>query len=175
MIHDLIKPGDLWWKSGDVLTRNHEGFFTFIERMGDNYRFKGENISSIDVENVLYQFDLIVETCVYGIKLPWLDGQAGMATLRLKDENISLIPFLTSLLNYLDKKLVRYAIPHFIRINKVPLETTSTLKVLKNTLKKEGIDKKSDLNHFVLINGKYQMLNEQTLKLLESGSQHIGF
>jgi fatty-acyl-CoA synthase len=98
LLHDLVKPGDLWWQSGDVLTRDKEGFFTFIERMGDSYRFKGENISNVDVENVLYKLDLIAEVCVYGIKLPWLDGQAGMATLRLKDENISLTRFLANLL-----------------------------------------------------------------------------
>jgi fatty-acyl-CoA synthase len=174
LIHDLIKPGDLWWQSGDVLTRDNDGFFTFIERMGDSYRFKGENISSVDVENVLYKFDLIAEVCVYGIKLPWLDGQAGMATLRLKNENLSLTLVLANLLNYLDNELVRHAIPHFIRINRAPLKTTSTLKILKQELSKESLDKLSELTHFVLIGGKYQILDEPTLNSLKNGTQHIG-
>jgi acyl-CoA synthetase (AMP-forming)/AMP-acid ligase II len=122
----LWSDGELWWRSGDRLTRDEEGFFRFQERLGDSYRWKGENISPGDVEAALRTCGF--EACVYGIRVPHNDGKAGMAAVlgeRLPDPAL------------LAQHLPAYAVPLLIRLCP-ELPATSTLKFTRAALAAEG-------------------------------------
>lgn len=164
----LEREGYLWWRSGDLLKRNKEGFFTFVDRAGDSYRFKGENVSSIDVEKVLLESGYMQEAVVYGITLPQLDGKVGMASLVLKK------PLDDAFLSYLKSHLAPYALPYFLRIQTAPHQTTSTLKIQKAHLAKEGIEGYHDKRHFVLFEERYHTIDKELYTALQTGKLTIG-
>ena len=168
----LKRGGILWWRSGDLLTRNEEGFFTFVDRAGDSYRFKGENVSSRDVEEVLLESGLVEEAVVYGIKLPGVEGKIGMASLLPKEEIDS--ETLAKLLKHLKAHLADYALPWFLRIASGPHTTTSTLKIQKKALAGEGIDGYRKAPHYMLLDGRYVPLTEETYKKIQNGRLEPG-
>ncbi|MEA3383871.1 MAG: AMP-binding protein [Campylobacterota bacterium] len=151
----LFKKGDLWWKSGDLLKSEENGFFTFIERLGDTYRFKGENVACVDVEYAIQESGLFEEVVVYGVELPGIDGKIGMVSLVLQDK-IDLKSFLINL----KSKISSHALPYIIKLEKNKHKTTTTLKIQKNLLSKDGIKKYKESEHFVLIDGTYKVLDQ---------------
>jgi fatty-acyl-CoA synthase len=165
---DLFKKGDLWWKSGDLLQSHENGFFTFIERLGDTYRYKGENVACVDVEEVIRESYKFNEVIVYGISLPKVDGKIGMASLVTTN---SFHP--KEILEYLQNNLPNYALPYFIRIQKEKHQTTSTLKIQKTKIAKESIQNYKELEHFVLVNGSYQKVNEELYNAIMNGELNL--
>ncbi len=170
---NLRVPGDVWWRSGDLLRRTEDGFFTFVERMGDSFRWKGENVSSVDVESVIREIGWFEEVVVYGVSVPHHSGKAGMASLLPKTE-LDLIR-LKELLAFLEEELPPFAIPHFLRITPKAHETTNTLKIKKVALAEEGFSKVGMLPHYVLSEGKYVPLTEIVVKQLQNKSFPMGF
>jgi fatty-acyl-CoA synthase len=165
---DVFQRGDLWWKSGDLLQSHENGFFTFIERLGDTYRYKGENVACVDVEEVIRESYELDEVIVYGISLPSIDGKIGMASLvitRLFHPN--------EILQYLQDNLPNYALPYFIRVQKEKHQTTSTLKIQKTKIAKEGIENYKELEHFVLIDGSYQKVNQELYNSAMNGELNL--
>jgi len=155
LYRDLFETGDVWWKSGDLLSSSEDGFYTFVERLGDTYRFKGENIACVDVEELIRECGEFDEVVVYGVSLPNTDGKIGMASLVTK-EKLNLDIFLKKL----QEKLPSYALPYILKFSKQKHITTTTLKIQKTALAKEGIENYKKAKHFVLINGKYIELNQ---------------
>ncbi len=164
----LERDGNLWWRSGDLLKRNKEGFFTFVDRAGDSYRFKGENVASTDVEAVLMQSGYCKEAVVYGISFPHIDGKIGMASLVLQK------PLDIGFYDYLISHLAPYGLPYFLRISNTPHTTTSTLKIQKSHLAKEGIEGYHDGKYFVLLSDGYQGIDDALYKKLQSGEIILG-
>jgi len=154
----LFTDNDLWWKSGDLLQSHENGFYTFIERLGDTFRYKGENVACVDVEEAIRKSIDVKEVVVYGITLPKLDGKIGMASLVMNNEDYRCI--LQELYEKLKEELASYAIPYFIKISKELHQTTSTLKIQKKHLADQGIKKYNESEHFVLIDGKYHTLDQ---------------
>ncbi|MCD4759222.1 MAG: AMP-binding protein [Arcobacteraceae bacterium] len=152
---NFFETGDAWWKSGDLLSSSEDGFYTFIERLGDTYRFKGENVACVDVEEKIDECGEFDEVVVYGVSLPNIDGKIGMASLVTK-EKLNLDIFLKKL----QEKLPSYALPYILKFSQQKHITTTTLKIQKTALAKEGIENYKKAKHFVLINGKYIELNQ---------------
>ncbi|KAL1921621.1 uncharacterized protein VTP21DRAFT_11337 [Calcarisporiella thermophila] len=115
-VHNVLKNGDRWFRMGDLLKYDEDGYYYFLDRVGDTFRWKGENVSTTEIQNHLAGFPGIVESVVYGVPLANYEGQAGMATLVLAPETGEQF-VLKSLVNWLKEKGVpNYALPRFIRV-----------------------------------------------------------
>ena len=134
ILRDVFKPGDAWLKSGDSMRQDAQGFFYFVDRMGDTFRWKGENVATTEVATVLNEFSGIVEANVYGVAVPGADGRAGMAAVE-----VAGTLDLAGLKAHLTKRLPAYARPVFLRVVK-SLAITETFKQKKQDLARDGFD-----------------------------------
>lgn len=159
-IRNVFKKGDLWYRSGDALRRDDDGKWFFLDRLGDTYRWKGENVSTAEVAQVIGLFDNVVEANVYGVEVPGHDGRAGCAALYISPEKRQSFDY-AGLLRYVVARrsaipeqemtrliivlrnarqaLPRYAVPIFIRLVKemTPIHNNKQNKV---PLRNEGVD-----------------------------------
>jgi len=136
LIHDVFEEGDIYFNTGDFLKLHKDRWISFVERSGDTFRWKGENVSTSEVETILTSFPNVQSSVVYGVGVPQSDGKAGMAAITLKNSgNFDLKEFS----DFLTSSLPQYAIPVFVRIRH-NLEVTGTFKLRKVTLKDEGYD-----------------------------------
>ncbi|XP_015665651.1 very long-chain acyl-CoA synthetase [Protobothrops mucrosquamatus] len=136
LLHDVLEKGDSYFNSGDLLMQDHDGFIYFQDRVGDTFRWKGENVATTEVETILAMLEFTQEVNVYGVPVPGHEGKIGMAAIRLK-EGGSFDG--KQLYEHTKNYLPNYAIPHFIRIQEA-LEITGTFKQRKNQLVKEEFD-----------------------------------
>ena len=81
MLRDVLKKGDLWFRTGDLMRRDEHGYFYFVDRVGDTFRWKGENVSTNEVSEAINMAPGILEANVYGVHVPGSEGRAGMAAL----------------------------------------------------------------------------------------------
>uniref|UniRef100_A0A4W2H2T9 long-chain-fatty-acid--CoA ligase n=1 Tax=Bos indicus x Bos taurus TaxID=30522 RepID=A0A4W2H2T9_BOBOX len=113
LVKNVRRPNDLYYNTGDVLAMDHEGFLYFRDRLGDTFRWKGENVSTREVEGVLSVVDFLQEVNVYGVPVPGCEGKVGMAA-------VQLVPGQAfdgqRLYQHVRTSLPGYAAPHFIRI-----------------------------------------------------------
>jgi fatty-acyl-CoA synthase len=134
ILHDVFRQGDAWFRTGDLMRRDEHGFFYFVDRIGDTFRWKGENVATSEVAEALSAVPGIKETNVYGVTVPGMDGRAGMAAL-VVDGAFDV----TALARELEGKLAPYARPVFLRLQP-QIEVTGTFKQRKVDLVKEGFD-----------------------------------
>jgi fatty-acyl-CoA synthase len=134
LLRDVFEKGDLWFRTGDLMRRDAHGYFYFIDRIGDTYRWKGENVATSEVAEALGVIPGIAEANVYGVAVPGQDGRAGMAALVVAP---GFEP--AALGEQLDRNLPAYARPVFLRLSP-QLEVTGTFKQRKVELVKEGFD-----------------------------------
>ena len=134
VVRDLFAPGDAWFRTGDLMRQDHEGYFYFIDRVGDTFRWKGENVATGEVAERLGQVAGVQEVNVYGVEVAGAEGRAGMASLVTGPE-FSLPEFQRQV----DVTLPPYARPVFLRL--LPhIETTGTFKYRKVDAVDEGYD-----------------------------------
>lgn len=134
ILRNVFKKGDMWFRTGDLMRRDRYAYFYFVDRIGDTFRWKAENVSTNEVGDVIAQFPGVSEANVFGVKVADLDGRAGMAALTLESE-IDL----KALRTYLVNELPGYARPLFLRIQP-QIETTGTFKYRKVDLVADGFD-----------------------------------
>jgi fatty-acyl-CoA synthase len=134
VLSDVFAKGDRWFRTGDLMRRDAHGYFYFVDRIGDTFRWKGENVATSEVSEVLGIFPGVKEANVYGVTVPGMDGRAGMAAV------VTGAGFdIAGLAMALSANLPPYARPVFVRL--LPeLETTGTFKQRKVDLVKEGFD-----------------------------------
>ena len=134
ILRDVFEVGDAWFRSGDLMRRDERGFYYFVDRIGDNFRWKGENVSSSEVAEALTGYPGILEASVYGVAIPGADGRAAMAAI-VTDDRFDL----AGLWAHLAQRLPRYACPAFLRI-KNEIEVTATFKQKNKELAQSGFD-----------------------------------
>jgi citronellyl-CoA synthetase len=137
LLYDVFEKGDVWMNAGDIVRNIGYSHAQFVDRLGDTFRWKGENVSTTEVEEVISSFESIEHTSVYGVEIPGTEGRAGMTSIiaTTTHEEFNFASFLKVLQNNLPK----YAIPIFIRFLS-ELSTTSTYKIQKFDKKKVGFN-----------------------------------
>lgn len=134
LLRGAFATGDTWYRTGDLMRRDARGFFYFVDRLGDTFRWKGENVSTTEVAEAIGGCEGVVEALVYGVAVPGTEGRAGMAAI------VPAPSFrLEALREELQTKLPDYARPRFVRLRE-RLATTGTFKPLKQQLLGEGYD-----------------------------------
>jgi citronellyl-CoA synthetase len=137
VLHDVFEKGDRYFNTGDLLRNIGFGHAQFVDRLGDTYRWKGENVSTTEVENILLQHPNISEAVAYGVEIRNTNGRAGMAAIT-PAESLATLDF-SELLAFAREQMPAYAVPLFLRV-KVKMETTGTFKYQKTRLKDEAFD-----------------------------------
>jgi fatty-acyl-CoA synthase len=136
ILRDVFRKGDAWFATGDLMMRDARGYYYFLDRAGDTFRWKGENVSTTQVSEIITAFTGIKEANVYGVSVPGTEGRAGMAAIVVKDvECFDLVTFR----RHLRENLPAFARPLFLRFQR-QLEITSTFKLRKVDLVAEGFD-----------------------------------
>ena len=155
IMKDVFCKGDAYFNTGDLVRDIGFRHAQFVDRLGDTFRWKGENVSTTEVENMLTEYDKIVEAVVYGVEIPNTNGRAGMAAITLKPEAELNDTDLKEMLSCFKKCLPAYSVPVFLRIQQ-QVETTGTFKYQKNKLKEQAFDpSKTDERLLVCLPGAY--------------------
>jgi fatty-acyl-CoA synthase len=134
ILRNVFEPGDTWFRTGDLMRQDAGGYYYFVDRIGDTFRWKGENVSTTEVAEVMGVFDGIREANVYGVEVPGHEGRAGMAAV-VCDDGLDL----AALRTYLCANLPGYARPLLLRIQG-EIDKTATFKQRKIHMMKEGFD-----------------------------------
>ena len=136
ILRDVFREGDAWFRTGDLLRRDASGYFYFVDRIGDTFRWKGENVSTTEVAEAIAIFPGVQEANVYGVSVPGHEGRAGMAALVVEDAPSF---DLAGLRAHIAAHLPAYARPVFLRFRR-DLDVTGTFKLKKTDLVAEGFD-----------------------------------
>jgi len=134
VLRNVFKEGDAWYRTGDLMRRDERGFYYFVDRVGETYRWKGENVSTAEVLTALTASRGVIDAVVYGVTVPGADGRAGTAALQVNGE-FDLAAFRAEVAT----RLPPYARPVFLRIVST-LEATATFKPRKQDLMQAGFD-----------------------------------
>jgi fatty-acyl-CoA synthase len=169
ILRNVFAPGDAFMRSGDLMRLDEQGFYYFVDRIGDTFRWKGENVATLEVASALCACPGIVEATVYGVAVPGADGRAGMALLGAEGE-LDLADVARCL-----RALPDYARPLFLRLRR-QLEITATFKHKKHDMVNEGFDPgriTDPLYVFDRAQGAYVVLDRDRFAAIESGAMRL--
>lgn len=163
ILTNVFKKGDVYFRSGDILIRDELGYLYFKDRQGDTFRWKGENVSTTEVEATASEVLNLLDAISYGVEIPNTEGRAGMIALLAKnDKDVDL----KKLCEGLTDKLPSYAVPMFVRLIK-EIDMTGTYKLKKNNLQKEGYDVTSLKDAVFFFDARQKMYVPLTKSLYE--------
>ncbi|KAF1933990.1 putative long-chain fatty acid transporter [Didymella exigua CBS 183.55] len=183
IIRNVKSLGDAYFRSGDLVRLDKEGRWWFVDRIGDTFRWKSENVSTAEVADTIGSHKSVEEAAVYGVQVPGHDGRAGCAAIVLNKSALSTSAnteknmavkgeVLESLASHVTKELPAFARPIWIRVTK-KLQTTGTNKQQKHLLQKDGIDpgsvKQAGDALYWLSEGSYMPFTGKELKKIEDG------
>lgn len=172
ILRDVRKRGDQWFRTGDLLRCDARGYYFFVDRIGDTFRWKGENVSTQEVAEAISVLPGVQMTNVYGVEIPGQDGRAGMAAIALDDPSRFDGKALYELVK---RSLPAYAAPVFVRVQPEP-EVTVTFKLRKVDLQEQGYDPaKIDDPIYVRDDaaGSYVPLDAERLSALHAGTLRV--
>jgi fatty-acyl-CoA synthase len=167
ILRDVFEKGDAWFRTGDLMRQDEDGYFYFVDRIGDTFRWKGENVSTTEVADTIARYPGVAEAIVYGVNVAHADGRAGMAAIT-PEPNFDL----AGLRAYLKRELPAYMRPLFIRIQPA-LETTGTFKYRKVDLVRDGFNPGAidQALYFDDPNGDaYALITSELYQRIESGA-----
>jgi fatty-acyl-CoA synthase len=134
ILRDVFAKGDAWFRTGDLMRQDEQGFFYFVDRIGDTFRWKGENVAASEVNDCLRDCHGIIDATTYGVTVPGADGRAGMAAIVIgKNFDFKILG------EHLARRLPAYAHPLFLRVMDA-LDSTETFKHKKQQLMRGGFD-----------------------------------
>lgn len=169
ILRNVLFEGDQWFNTGDLIRDLGFHHAQFVDRLGDTFRWKGENVSTAELEAILNKFPTINHSAVYGLALPKIDGRAGMATISssFAPEQFDFLAFTKQIKNVLPS----YAVPIFIRFV-TEFEKTATHKIKKSVLKKEGIQISNTDTIYVLLPKAvtYTKMTASIIQQIEKGA-----
>ncbi|WP_414832635.1 long-chain-acyl-CoA synthetase [Afifella sp. YEN Y35] len=134
ILKDVFTKGDMWFRTGDLMKKDEMGYFYFVDRIGDTFRWKGENVATSEVAEAITVYPGVKDANVFGVSVPNTDGRAGMASLVVEDA-FDMNGFYV----HVERHLPRYARPIFLRLQQ-SMEMTGTFKQRKVDLVREGFD-----------------------------------
>jgi putative long chain acyl-CoA synthase len=158
ILRDVFRPRDSWFVSGDILWRDKDGDYWFVDRVGDTFRFKGENIATEQVAGIIADLPFAERVVVYGVRFADREGRVGMAAIKRRP-GYRVTP--RQMFEHVGQQLIPAAIPRFIRIVD-DFEMTASFKVVKHRLQAEGADPtivKDRLYWYDASKGTYSRLN----------------
>lgn len=168
ILREAFKKGDSWFNTGDVLKDVGCKHLQFVDRMGDTFRWKGENVSTTEIENILDGSAMVEEAIVYGVEIPETNGKAGMVTLVPQDDAFDI----NKLFSYLKENLPPYAIPVFVRITHA-IEKTGTFKYRKVDIQKTGYSlerPQEEVYAWLPKTDGYTLLTPEIVSVIDSGA-----
>ncbi len=171
LLRDGFAKGDCWFNTGDLVRDQGFKHIQFVDRLGDTFRWKGENVATTEVEAAINQWSEVEQSVVYGVEVPHADGRAGMAAItpRGAAETFDL----TGFARHVQDILPAYAVPRFIRLRSSP-EITGTFKHRKVELKQQAFSPEAcDEPVYVLQDGHYAPLDATHLAAIERGELHL--
>jgi len=144
ILRNVLAVGDAWFRTGDLMRRDAKGYYYFVDRIGDTFRRKGENVATSEVAEVLCDFPCVAHANVYGVEVPGVEGRVGMAALAVSGELD-----LAQLHMHMTARLPHYARPLFLRLRS-EVDLTGTFKYSKTAMVREGFnpDRCSDPLYF---------------------------
>ncbi|KAK2713733.1 hypothetical protein QYM36_009570 [Artemia franciscana] len=171
VLEDVFEKGDVYFLSGDIMMMDELGYLFFKDRTGDTFRWRGENVSTTEVESVVMNVAKLKCATVYGVEVPGSEGRAGMTAILDNDDSLDL----DELAAGLKQALPPYARPLFVRSVK-EMDMTGTYKLRKVDFQKEGFDPikiKDKLFMFDSKADKYVPLTEQVYSDILSGKVRL--
>ncbi len=168
ILRNVFAEGDAWFRTGDLMRMDRQGYYYFVDRIGDTFRWKGENVSTLEVANVLSGVPGVDDAVVYGVAVPGQDGRAGMALL-MTGEAFSL----AELEARVAAELPAYAAPLFLRLG-AAVALTETFKHRKQDLLRDGFDPaRTDDPLYVRVEGRYLRLGPGLHAGIVSGAMRL--
>ncbi|XP_044596472.1 long-chain fatty acid transport protein 4-like isoform X3 [Cotesia glomerata] len=166
VIHDVFKKGDSAFHSGDIVVADEFGYLYFKDRTGDTFRWKGENVSTSEVEAILSNLTNYRDCVVYGVEVTGSEGRAGMAAIHDENETLDLNEFVKNV----KENLPSYARPLFIRIL-TKIDLTGTFKLKKKDLQEEGYNprKVNDKLYYLDPKSGYQLITPEVYDQILQG------
>ncbi|OJD17262.1 hypothetical protein AJ78_02644 [Emergomyces pasteurianus Ep9510] len=166
-VRDVFKKGDIYYRTGDALRRTDDGHWHFLDRLGDTFRWKSENVSTAEVATVLGEYPGVAEANVYGVSVPSHEGRAGCAAILIESDQRARFD-MADFVRYSRERLPKYAVPVFIRLVEASNHTHNQ-KQNKVPLRDEGVD--PDKVGSKVPEGK----NDQFLWLLPQSDTYVEF
>jgi len=167
ILRDVFAKGDAWFRTGDLMRQDAQGFFHFVDRVGDTFRWKGENVATSEVNEAIRDCPGLRDAATYGVAIAGADGRAGMAAI-VADEGFDFETFA----RHLSRRLPAYAIPVFVRLCDT-LDATETFKQKKQQLIREGFDPAIVSDPLFLRDpesGAYRRLDSKAFALIAEGA-----
>lgn len=167
ILRDVFAKSDAWFRTGDLMRLDEKGFFHFVDRIGDTFRWKGENVATSEVNDAVRDFTGVIDATTYGVSIPGTDGRAGMSAIVVNEGfDIAALPV------HLAERLPVYARPVFIRLSR-ELDATETFKQKKGELAREGFDPSAMSDPLFLLepkSGAYVALDSEAFSRIVDGT-----
>jgi acyl-CoA synthetase (AMP-forming)/AMP-acid ligase II len=172
LLHNVFRPGDRWINSADLVRDQGFRHIAFVDRLGDSFRWKGENVAASEVERAVAAVPGIAQVCVYGVTVPHCDGRAGMAAVVFAAHTCFNG---RRLAQQLRRHLPTYALPLFVRVL-AKQSTTDTFKIQKGVLQQQGFDLSASPDPLYVLCGQgrgYVALSAILYECIKAGSLHL--